>query len=361
MGFSTIDTLFVLIKRKFACTMLGIVLMFGYSLLFVNTWTQAAEFGIMAFASNRMGNTDIYILNKDDKNIHRLTSDHARESQPTWAPDGRFLAYTYNSDGNSDIYVINTTTKEHRQLTHNFVDDYFPAWSPDNKWIAFVSGNHGQNVDIYTMDVDGTNLRRLTDLGKNGRPTWSPDSQWIAFVSYDRGERKGIYIMDANGKRLRRLDDRAVQMIDGIFQGECAWSPDGEQLAFGLHIPNERRMHLCTIDIDGKNFRQLTQGAPILKPMKVLGFPNPAIYYPAWSPDSKWIAYVFSDDPSPFQFADIHVIDAMGNGREKPILIGKIDMSSNMYPTWAPEGFFEVSPRDNQKVTVWGRLKQVRN
>ncbi|MCG9131937.1 PD40 domain-containing protein [Candidatus Poribacteria bacterium] len=358
MKFSTIDTLPVLIKRNLACKMLGIVLMFGYSPFFINTSTQAAEFGTIAFASTRIGNTDIYILNKNDENLRRLTNDPARESEPTWSPDDRFLAYTYSLDGNSDIYVINTRTKERRQLTHNLVDDYFPAWSPNGKWIAFVSGIHEQNADIYRMDIDGTNLRRLTDRGKNGRPTWSPDSQWIAFVSYDRGERKGIYIMDVNGKRLRRLDDKAVQMINGVFHGECAWSPDGKQIAFGLHIRDEKRMHLCTIDIDGKNFRQLTQGGPILKPMKILGFPNPAIYYPAWSPDSKWIAYVFSDDPQPFQFADIYVIEAIGNGREKSILIGEIDMSSNSYPTWAPEGFFDVSLRNNQKAILWSRLKQ---
>ena len=358
MKFPIIDTLPVLMKRNLACTILRIMLMSGYSLLFINTWAQADGFGTMAFASNRMGNTDIYILNTDSGNLHRLTTNPAREFQPTWSPDGRFLAYTYNSDGNSDIYVINTRTKEHRQLTHNLVDDYFPAWSPNGKWIAFVSGGHEQNADIYRVDIDGGNLRQLTDRGKNGRPTWSPDSQWIAFVSYGRGERKGIYVMDPSGKRLRRLDDKEIQMINGIFHGECAWSPDGKQIAFGLHIPNEKRMHLCTIDVDGKNFHQLTQGGPILKPMMVLGFPNPAIYYPAWSPDGKWIAYVFSDDPWPFQFADIYVIDAMGNRRERPILIGEIDISSNMYPAWAPEGYFDVSPTSNQKVILWSRLKQ---
>ena len=358
MKFPTIDTIPILMKGNLACTMLVIVLISGYDLFFINAWTQAAELGTVAFASNRMGNTDIYILNMDSGNLDRLTTDPAREFAPTWSPDGRFLAYTYDVDGNSEIYVINTQTKEHRQLTHNLVDDYFPAWSPNGEWIAFVSGGHRQDVDIYRMDIDGTNLRRLTDFGKNGRPTWSPDSQWIAFVSHGRGERKGIYVMDTNGKRLRRLDDKEIQMINGILHGECVWSPDGKKIAFGLHIPNEKRMHLCTIDVDGKNFRQLTQGGPILKQMKVLGFPNPAIYYPAWSPDGKWIAYVFSDDPWPFQFADIYVIDAIGNGREKPILIGEIDMSSNMYPAWAPEGFFDISPTSIQKIIRWGSLKQ---
>ena len=354
----TMDTCAILITRNLAWIMLGIVLTFGYGFLFINTWAQAAGFGTIAFASQRMGNSDIYIVNTESGNLERLTTDLARESAPTWSPDGRFLAYTYNVDGNSEIYVMDIRTKERRQLTHNLGDDYFPAWSPDGKWIAFVSGSHGQNVDIYRMDRDGTHLKRLTDRGQNGRPTWAPDSQWIAFVSHGRGERKGIYVMDVNGRRLRRLDDKNVQRIKGIFQGECAWSPDGKRIAFGLHIPNDERMHLCTLDVDGKNFRQLTKGGPIQGPMKVLGFPNPAIYYPAWSPDGKWIAYVFTDDLWPFQFADIYVIDAMGNGREIPILIGEMDMSSNMYPAWAPEGFFDVSPTSPQKVTLWSHLKQ---
>ena len=90
MKFPTIDTLPVLMKGNLACAILRIVLMFGYSLFFINTWAQASGFGTLAFASNQMGHSDIYILNKDSGNLHRLTTDPAREFQPTWSPDGRF-------------------------------------------------------------------------------------------------------------------------------------------------------------------------------------------------------------------------------------------------------------------------------
>ena len=89
--------------------------------------------------------------------------------------------------------------------------------------------------------------------------------------------------------------------------------------------------------------------------MKVLGFPNPAIYYPAWSPDSKWIFYVFSDDPSPLQSADIFVIDSKGNGRGTPLVK---EAGQDLFPAWVPEGFFSVSPSAEKQTTLWSRLKQ---
>ena len=70
--------------------------------------------------------------------------------------------------------------------------------------------------------------------------------------------------MDADGRRLKRINDKEVQALDGIIQGECAWSPDGEQIAFSMVVPRDDRMHLYVIDIDGKNFRQLTQESPYI-------------------------------------------------------------------------------------------------
>ena len=320
-------------------------------------------FGYISFASDRGrgGDFNIYITDANGENLSNLTDDPARELQPAWSPDGRLLAYVSYRDGDFRIYVMDTRTGEHRRLTDRHENEWSPAWSPDGKWIAFVSGSDEIipwvkfkiTRHIYKADINGAHLVQLTDRGKNGRPTWSPDSQWIAFVSYHRGdERKGIYVMNADGRRLRRLNDQKVQALNGIFQGECAWSPDGKQIAFSIVVPRNDRMHLCTIDVDGKNFRQLTEGGPILEQKQIINFPFPEIRQPAWSPDGKWIAYVYSES---FGTADIYVIDAMGNGRGTPLVkeIGK-DLS----PAWVPEGFLSVSPSAEKQTTVWGRLKQ---
>ncbi|MDE0681315.1 MAG: DPP IV N-terminal domain-containing protein, partial [Candidatus Poribacteria bacterium] len=300
----------------------GVVLFVGSGLLFVANWADAAKSDRISFASNSEGNFDIYVMDTNGENLRLLTNHPADEKDLTWSPDGRFFAYTSNRDGDFKIYIMDTRTGEHRRFTNRDEREWTPAWSPDGKWIAFVSdgdeevllGEWGKfkiTSNIYKADINGAHLVQLTDKGTNVGPAWSPDSQQIAFVSYHRGdERKGIYVMNADGRRLRRIDDKQVQVLDGIIQGECAWSPDGKQIAFSMVVPREDHMHLYVMDVDGKNFRQLTQGTPILGNKDGTRFPE--IRQPAWSPNGKWIAYVYENAPGN---ADIYVIDAMGNGR----------------------------------------------
>ena len=336
----------------------------------------AQNYGVqyISYASNIKGNFDIYLMDTHGENFRPLTNHLADEKDPTWSPDGRFLAYASNRDGDSKIYVMDTRTGEHRRLTDRHEQEWFPAWSPDGKWIAFVSGSDEiiplakmpwvkiKTIrHIYKADINGTHLVQLTDQGKNLEPAWSPDGKWIAFVSHDRGnERIGIYVIDTNGRKLRRLNDQRVQALNGIFRGGCAWSPDGKRIGFSIIMPKAKRMHLCVIDADGKNFRQLTQGGPIIRAKEAekirlpVPLPLPEIGSPAWSRDGKWIAYVYSDTVFG-ETADIYVIDAEGNGRGKPFVkeIGK-DIS----PAWVPEGFLSVSPSIEKQTTLWGRLKQ---
>ena len=342
--------------------MFGVVLLVGSGLLFIANWADAARSDRISFASNSEGNFDIYVMDTNGENLRLLTNHPTDERDPTWSPDGRFLAYVSNRDGDFKIYIMDTRTGEHRRLTNLDEREWTPAWSSDGKWIAFVSGNHefipGVKIDltthIYKADINGAHLAQLTDKGTNVGPTWSRDSQRIAFVSYHRGdERKGIYVMNADGRRLRRIDDKEVQALDGIIQGECTWSPDGEQIAFSMVVPREDSMHLYVIDVDGKNFRQLTQGFPILGDKDGTQFPK--IRQPAWSPNGKWIAYVYENAPGN---ADIYAIDAMGNGRGKPLMKGG---GRDLSPAWVPEGFLSVSPSVEKQTTLWGRLKQIEN
>ena len=344
-------------------------------LLLIPNWADAAKSEWISFSSNRTGNFDIYVMDTNGENPRNLTNHPARELEPAWSPDGRFLAYVSNRDGDFKIYVMNTRTGEQRRLTDHHESEWAPAWSPDGKWIAFVSRSDEIvppvkfkiTSHIYRINANGANLVQLTDQGKNLRPAWSPDNKQIAFVSYHRGEdRKGLYIMDANGRQVRRVNDQKVQALNGIFQSKCAWSPDGKQIAFSIVVPRDDRMHLCVIDADGKNFRQLTRGGPIVKPAVgkqlkpvIAGkqpptFPLPEIGSPAWSPDGKWIVYAFSETVF-WRTADLYIIDAEGNRRGTPLVQ---DVGRNLSPAWVPEGFLSVSPSAEKLMTLWGELKQ---
>ena len=61
----------------------------------------------IAFASNRTGNLEIYVMNTDGTQQTRITTDPAADYLPAWSPNGTKIAFTSYRDGNDEIYVMN--------------------------------------------------------------------------------------------------------------------------------------------------------------------------------------------------------------------------------------------------------------
>ena len=56
--------------------------------------------------SNRDGNPEIYVMNRDGSNVRRLTNNPAIDTTPTWSPTGTQIAFTSDRTGAPQIYVI---------------------------------------------------------------------------------------------------------------------------------------------------------------------------------------------------------------------------------------------------------------
>src|SRR2546421_7175390 len=52
--------------------------------------------GRIAFASDRTGNFEIYVMNPDGGGLVQITDNPAEDLNPTWSPDGTRLAFTSN-------------------------------------------------------------------------------------------------------------------------------------------------------------------------------------------------------------------------------------------------------------------------
>ena len=160
---------------------------------------------MLAFVSERDGNSEIYVMNVDGTGLLRLTNDAGRDADPAWSPDGKRIAFASDRAGSSDIYVMNADGSNLVRRTQTGSSEA-PAWSPDGSKIAFSSLRGGQ-FGIYVMSVDGdwANPTRVGyDRGWNAHPAWSPDGGQIAFVSDWRAFDFlfDVYVMNADGSNI---------------------------------------------------------------------------------------------------------------------------------------------------------------
>ena len=326
-------------KRTRTYVALGMVFLLNSSLFVNNSW--AIERDVLSFVT-RKDRRSIQCINTQGEFLQTLMVEESI-GHPTWSPDGRSIAYMSNRNGDPDIYVMDVRTNTHRRLTFNDGRDWWPAWAPNGKWIAFASNRSGE-IDLYRMDANGENVMRLTNRGGCKRPAWSPDSQWIAFIS-----KSSLFVMTAEGKKEQPLTDTSST--------GCAWSPDGKEIAFVPRWGAVGGAALFSIDIDGKNTRQLTQlyKGPV------------AIFEPTWSPSGKWIAYLLIQLPEIlpegwglaeefFANSVICVANIADVGGGEPIEATRRLVSDGL--KWVPSGFLSVSPSAEKQTTFWGKLKQ---
>jgi WD40-like Beta Propeller Repeat len=247
--------------------------------------------GEIAFASQRDGDYEIYVMNPDASEQRPLT-DHANvDFDPVWSADGGHLAFVTDRDGNYEIYAMRGDGGGQVRLTSDGASDLEPAWSPDGQRIAFTSSRDG-NDEVYAMNADGGAPTRLTTgAALDGNPAWSPDGRWIAFTS-DRTGSSQIYVMTAFGAEQTRLTVHPASDVSPN------WSPDGKQIAFASN--RDGNYEIYVMNADGSGQRRLTRNIA-------------ADLDPAWSPDGKELLFTSRRDGN----TEIYVMNADGSAQTR--------------------------------------------
>jgi tol-pal system beta propeller repeat protein TolB len=155
------------------------------------------------FTNNGNG---LWLMKPDGGNPHPLTTRD--DIDPTWSPDGALIAFASSRSGNRQLFVMNADGSNVRQVTDLNNMGGRSTWSPDGSQLAFYRGPAGDH-DIFLINIDGTGLERLTNGGDNLGPSWSPDGNWIAFTSFRDGNNE-IYIIRPDGTGLRRLTENNI-------------------------------------------------------------------------------------------------------------------------------------------------------
>ena len=201
--------------------------------------------------------------------------------------------------------------------------------SPDGKRIAF-----GARGDIWTVPAKTGITKNLTmTAGVHDRDVaWSPDGQYIAFISDRTGEDE-LYIIRQDGS------ETALQLTKDAdtYKYGMIWSPDSKKLLWA-----DKMLRLQYLDIDSRKITVVDQS----KSWEFTEF--------AFSPDSKWITYVFPDRRSTSRI----FLYELASGSKTPVTSSWYDCGD---PVFSNDGkyLFFTSNRDFNPIYSWTEWNHV--
>jgi tricorn protease len=140
---------------------------------------------------------DLWIVNINGGEPHRLTSSPGNETNPYFSPDGTLLAFTGNYSGNNEVYIVSATGGEPRRLTWHPGFDRACGWTADGKQILIASDRASAPESIpqlWTLSVDGGLPSRLpvtsairASYSANGKLLAYEDIRWQEEWKWYRG------------------------------------------------------------------------------------------------------------------------------------------------------------------------------
>lgn len=80
---------------------------------------------------------DIYKVDVNGGKAVQLTTNPAYDFRPVWSPDGKFIAFAADRYGNFDVFVMRAEGGEPRRLTTHSASEIPYAFTPDGKRVVF--------------------------------------------------------------------------------------------------------------------------------------------------------------------------------------------------------------------------------
>ncbi len=242
---------------------------------------------------------DIWTANEDGTATHRVTDNVAREVYPRFSPDGKSIAFASNRYGNYDVFVIPAAGGAPKRLTFHTGNDEVVGWSRDGKNVVFRAargdGAFPNVAVLYEVPVTG-GLEKPLPLDWGYWGSYSPDGKQLAFnrhpATWSRQHYRGSYAADlwianlGNNTYTKLLGDEQYNRYWPM------WGSDNHIYFVGDPLPNDKSVKPGSPDVR-KSVNNIYK-VPVSgggAPAQVTKHTDGNLFWPSMSADGKTIVY----------------------------------------------------------------------
>jgi serine/threonine protein kinase len=279
----------------------------------------------IAFASDRTGEVQIWLLDLATDDLRQVTDIRGGACQPTWSPDGKKMVFIAPCSRNqqtypgSSLFIIDVDGTDMNPLPSSPIGDFDPDWSPVDNRVLFTTLRDFNRPQVWILDIDtGESYNVSANVANDSQATWSPDAEMIAFVSTRVIDRSQIWIMDTQGENVSEFSRSTTRT-----NLEPAWSADGELIVytqFGIRGGGTPNLMGAFWEEGGA-----TSG---VNEFRISDDPA-GMREPDFSPDGRWVTFASNPD-----LADLEIYLMRVNGSELTQLT--TDDAEDFDPAWRP-------------------------
>jgi len=278
-----------------------------------------------SFEENK-GNTDIYLVDADGKNLRPFKNSAKNETNPKFSPDGKKIAYVFDSQ----IWTANLDGSDEQKLTDLSTGVSGLVWSNDGAKVLFVSSVY---PDCATDDCN-----KAKDKQKEESKVKASIFTELMYRHWDewRGEKRShLFLLDVSSKDIVDLTLNSTSDVPPLALGsdkDYSFSPDGNEIVFTMNLDKVLATSTNN-DIFVLQISDIEKSKPT--PFKKISESKGNDCQPVYSPDGKYIAYT-SMERAGFEADKARLMLYDRKTGTTKNLTNKIDLSVSEL-VWAPD------------------------
>nr|MEE4267111.1 S41 family peptidase [Candidatus Krumholzibacteria bacterium] len=203
---------------------------------------------------------DLWSVSSKGGQALRLTAHEAYDTHPVFSPDGKHLAFASNRYGDHDIYLMPVIGGAPTRLTFSSINEAPDAFSPDGEMVYFASGRlfeYPMGRQIHAVPTKGGTPMRLVDIFGDEVATADGKTFIIAEgrvkearLRYRGTYQRELYSWTKGSDPVQLTDNRGYDMNPMV-------APDGRIYWIGDQN-DAKTFNIFTMAADGSGKTQLT-------------------------------------------------------------------------------------------------------